>query len=141
MYENNYRCKHFVIEELISQDLYTKYGSEKCWEFLDPELLKMIDIIKERFPDGTCSINTWKWNGDRKWSGIRTSKSSYFSVGSMHSWGKAVDMVFSKYTADEVREDIIANPDIYYAIKGLELGISWVHIDTRNRETIKSFYP
>ena len=134
-----YTSRHFLIEELVPKELYQKYGATKCWEFLDPELLKMIDIIKERFPKGTVSINTWKWNGDRNWSGIRTPDSSYYSQGSMHSWGKAVDMIFSAYTADEVRKDILDNPDIYYAIKGLELDISWVHLDTRNRETLLSF--
>lgn len=136
-----YRSKHFIIEELVPKVLFDKYGAEKCWEFLDPELLRMIDIIKERFPNGTCSINTWKWNGNRNWSSIRTPDSSYYSIGSMHSWGKAVDMIFSDYTADEVRADIIANPTVYDAIKGLELGISWVHIDTRNREELLTFYP
>ncbi len=136
----SHKSKRFIIEELVPKGLHQKYG-EKCWEFLDPNLLEMIDVIKERFPKGTCSINTWKWNGNRHWSGIRTSDSKYYSQGSMHTWGKAVDMIFSAYRSDEVREDILKNPNIYKHIKGLELGISWVHIDTRNRETLKTFYP
>ena len=136
-----YKSKHFSIEELVPKSIYIKYGGSKCWEFLDPQLIKMIDVIKDRFPNGTCSINTWKWNGNRNWSGIRIPNTPYYSEGSMHSWGKAVDMVFSKYTADEVREDILSNANIYPFIKGLELGISWVHIDTRTRDDLLAFYP
>ena len=135
------KSKHFAIEELVPEGLYKKYGGDKCWEFLDPELLTMIDILKERFPVGTCTINNWKWGGDRNWSGVRTSDSSYYSQGSMHSWGKAVDMVFSAYSSDEVRQDILNNPTVYHNIKGLELDISWVHIDTRNRDTLLAFKP
>lgn len=132
------KSKHFRLEELVPKELFKKYG-EKCWDFLDPRLLESIDIIKERFPEGTITINNWVWNGDRNWSGIRTSDSPYYSQSSMHSWGKAVDMIFSKYDPDEVRKDIIDNPDIYPHIKGLELDISWVHIDVRNRTELLKF--
>jgi len=136
-----YKSKHFAIEELVPEHIFKKYGPSKCWEFIDPELMKMADIIKERFPDGTMSINTYKWGGNRNFSGLRTSDSKYYSIGSMHSFGRAIDCIFSKYTADEVREDIINNPEIYYAIKGLEKNISWVHFDTRPRNNLLVFTP
>jgi len=137
------KSKHFILQEFVPKELYEKY-KDKCWEFLDPDLIKVVDIIKEEFPEGTCTINNWKWGGDRNWSGIRTPNSPYYSYSSMHSWGKAVDMVFSKYSADEVRRFIIDNPKNYKefeCIKGIETDISWVHIDTRNRETRITFKP
>lgn len=132
------KSKYFKIEELVPEELYKRYG-DKCWDFLDPRLLESIDVIKERFPKGVIIINDWLWNKNRNWSGIRTSDSPYYSPGSMHSWGKAVDMIFSKYDPEEVRRDIINNPDIYPYIKGLELDISWVHIDTRNQKELLTF--
>ena len=132
------KSKHFRLEELVPKELFNKYG-EKCWDFLDPRLLESIDTVKERFPEGTITINNWLWNGNRNWSGIRTPNSSYYSQSSMHSWGKAVDMIFSKYSPDEVRQDIIDNPDIYPHIKGLELDITWVHLDVRNRKELLKF--
>lgn len=132
------KSKYFRLEELVPESLFKKYG-EKCWDFLDPRLLESIDTIKERFPKGTITINNWLWNGNRNWSGIRTEDSPYYSFSSMHSWGKAVDMIFKSYTPDEVRQDIIDNPELYPHIKGLEMNISWVHIDVRSRTELLKF--
>ncbi len=132
------KSRHFKIEELVPREMFKKYG-DKCWDFLDPQLIESIDTIKDRFSAGTATINNWLWNGNRNWSGIRTPDSSYYSPSSMHSWGRAVDIVFSKYSPDEVRQDIINNPDIYPYIKGLELDITWVHLDTRSRESLLTF--
>lgn len=132
--------KHFKIQELVPEVIYKKRG-DRAWELLNPQLLETIDTIKERFPDGSMSINTWLWNGNRHWSGLRTPDSPYYSNTSQHSYGNAIDAVFSKYTAEEVRQDIIDNPDIYPHVKGIETDISWLHIDVRNRETVALFRP
>ena len=132
------KSKYFKIQELVPKEMYERY-KDKCWDFLDPRLIESIDIIKERFNKGTIQINNWLWNGNRNWSGIRTPDSPYYSPSSMHSWGRAVDMIFSDYDPNEVRQDIIDNPEIYAHIKGLELDISWVHIDTRSRKDLLTF--
>jgi hypothetical protein len=56
----------------------------------------------------------------------------------MHSVGKAVDMVFTKYTTEEVREYILTHQDEFPYIGGLELA-EWLHIDTRSRRDGKIF--
>lgn len=132
--------KHFKIYELVDKDTYTSRG-EKAWELISPELIETIDTIKERFPKGSMTINNWKWNGDRNWSGLRNPSSPWFSKYSQHSLGCAIDAIFSEYSADEVRKDIIDNPDIYPHVKGIETDISWLHVDTRNRDTVAIFKP
>ena len=114
---------------------------EKAWRYVPDDLIKAIDTLKERFPNGTISINNYVWGGSREWSGLRTSESPYYSATSMHSFMMAVDMLFSAYEAADVRADIMKNPSSYPTIKGLELNISWVHIDIRNEENLITFTP
>jgi len=134
------QSKYFKIQELVSEAIYNKRG-EKAWELLNPKILKTIDTIKERFPLGTMTINNWKWGGTRDESGLRTAESSYYSPTSQHSLGNAIDAVFSKYTAEEVRQDIINNPSSYPYVKGIETDISWLHVDCRNRDSVAIFKP
>ncbi len=128
----------FRLEELIDKGTFDTIGG-KAWELLDPRLLASIDQIKERFPEGSMTINNWLWNGNRNWSGLRVSGSKYYRPWSMHSWGKAIDAVFSAYDVDAVREYILANPEEFPHIRGVELGTSWLHIDVRNREDVITF--
>jgi len=135
---STYKSKYFKIEELVPKELYDKYSEGELWSMLDSSLLKDLDKLKEVFNKGTMTINNWKWGGKRNWSGIRTEGSPYYSAGSMHSFGKAFDIIFSDYEAERVRGYIKEHRDMFKAIKGLERNkngkpISWVHIDTKDR--------
>jgi len=132
------KSKYFKVHELVPKHLYEKYG-EKAWKFIDNRLIAEIDKLKEHFNLGTATINNYYWNGDRHWSGLRTPESPYYSETSQHSFGRAVDMVFSDYTAEEVRNYIVNNSYEFPYIKGLELGVSWVHLDVRNEDHLITF--
>jgi len=134
------KSKYFKIYELVPEHIYNKFG-ENAWRFIDEKLIITIDALKENFPNGTITINNWKWGGDRNWSGLRTPESPYYSQTSIHSLGKAVDMIFSDYSSDEVRTYIKNNLDVFYLIRGIEENISWVHIDFRNEDSIQFFTP
>ena len=58
---------------------------------------------------------------------------------SQHKLGNAGDGKFQDYSAEEVREDILAHPEKYPEITALELGVDWLHIDVRNCERIFTF--
>lgn len=135
------KSKYFKAYELVSREDYKKMSDAKVWEIFDPNLIEAIDIIKEQFPHGTMTINNWFWGGNREWSGLRTPESKYYSLKSMHSYGKAIDAVFSQYAADEVRSFIISNPQLFPHIKGIETDITWLHIDVRNRDEVLLFKP
>lgn len=132
------KSKYFAIEELVPKAIFTKRG-EKAWELIDDRLITTLDFIKERFPRGTVTINNWKWGGDREWSGLRVPASPYYSETSQHAYGRAIDAVFSHYTAEQIRQDILKNPALYPYIRGVELGVSWLHVDTRNVDAVLSF--
>ena len=132
------KSKYFEIHELVPRKMYDRYG-EKAWRYVDARLIESIDKLKEHFNLGTISINNYYWHGTRQWSGIRTPESPNYSYGSQHSFANAFDMVFSDYSAEEVRHYIMNNRDKFPYINGLELNISWVHIDIRNEDELVTF--
>ena len=135
-----YTCKHFIIEELVSEGTFTKRGN-KSWQLLDERLLITLDRLRERY--GSMTVNNWKWGQDRSWSGLRTVDSPWFSTYSQHSFGRAADCLFKETTAEAVRQDILADPDgpTFKLIGSIELGVSWLHFDVRNCDRIFAFKP
>ena len=127
----------FKIEELVPLRLIDLIHKDLLWKLVDDDIIIAIDKIKEVFPKGSMSINTYKWAGDRTQSCVRTKNSKYYSSTSQHSLGKAVDCIFSAYTTDEVRDYILNSPDEFPTIGGVELGTSWLHIDVRPRRNGK----
>lgn len=134
------KSKYFKIEELVPKEVFKARG-DKAWELLDPSMISLLDKIKEQFPKGTMTVNNWLWGGDRNWSGLRTPDSPYYSKYSQHSFGRAFDAVFSAYSAKEVREYVLSNLDQFPELRGIEMGIEWLHCDVRNSEELKKFYP
>ena len=86
-----YICKHFKIQELVPPEVF-KIRGEKAWELLDERALITLDAIRNRY--GTTIVNDYDNGGKRKWSGLRTSESPYFSPYSQHTFGRAFDCVF-----------------------------------------------
>lgn len=134
------QSKYFKIHELVPKHIYYKFG-DNAWRFIDEKLIETIDTLKEHFSSGTITINNYSWGGDREWSGLRTPESIFYSETSMHSFGKAVDMVFSDYSSDEVRLYIKKNKIYFPHVKGIEEDITWVHLDVRNEEYLTLFSP
>lgn len=129
-----YKCKNFKIYELVSPKIYNKYG-DRAWQFFDVNLLKAIDECSDAF--GTLIVNDWKWNNSKNnftESGLRSFTFGSIESMSLHKLGKAVDLKSAKYTAEEMRQYIFDNPEKFKHIKAIELGVSWLHIDVRNRE-------
>ena len=132
------RSKYFAVHELVPRKMYEKYG-KNSWRYVDVRLIESIDKLKEIFNLGTMTINNYVWGGKREWSGIRTPESPYYRYGSQHSYANAIDAVFSDYSAEEVRNYIINNQQEFPYIKGMELGVKWLHIDLRNEDEIVLF--
>lgn len=131
-----YKCKHFKIQELVPPKVY-KVRGEKAWELLDERGLVTLDALRDHY--GTCIVNNWANGGKRKWSGLRTHESSYYSPYSQHSFGRAFDCIFPNTTAENIRKEILADRTLFPFISGLELGTSWLHFDCRNTDKIKVF--
>ena len=155
-----YQCKHFDIRELVSPEAYHDRGS-RCWELLDDRMLRELDRIRDSF--GPMVVNTWHSDnlkrayGLRQWSGLRTmgywvkeamcsserldAVAKYKRYYSQHKYGRAFDCLFKDHSAQDVRESLKATPEVYKGVKAMEEGVSWLHIDSRNVEQYKLFYP
>lgn len=134
-----YVCKHFRIHELVPKTIYDQWGS-RAWEFLDSRLLLTLDSLRDYF--GPITVNDYMYGGKREWSGLRTIESPYFSATSQHSFGRAADMLIKGWQAEAAREEILRHRDKKFPyINGMELNVSWVHIDIRNHQPIKLFKP
>ncbi len=124
-----YKCKYFKIYELVPPGIY-KLRGEKAWQLLDERALIMQDKLRERH--GPATINDWFWGGNFKYSGYRPPSCKIGSKLSQHRFGRGFDPKFKNTDAETVRKDILENPQVYPYITSIELGIKWVHNDTRN---------
>ena len=128
-----YRCLHFRIEELVSKSLHEGRG-DLAWELFDIATLRVIDELWEHF-GVPVTINNWLWGADLENCGYRPA--SYYTRPSLsqHQFGKAFDLHFKGLDAEDVRREIIYRRKFsnkFLSIGGLETGVSWVHMDTRN---------
>jgi len=136
-----YRCKHFLIQELVSEAVFNKYGSF-AWNFFDPRLLETMDFICELFGSSAkITINNWLTEKNPKYifdeRGLRentcpmmrdkTKKGLIYLSG--HPLGKAFDFDVEGYSAEETRQVIIKSKHkLPYPIR-LEKDVTWVHLD------------
>lgn len=133
-----YESKYFESHELLPKELYYAHGDNALVLF-DENLLITADAIKETFPRGAIYVNNYYWHKGREWSGFRTPNSPYYNARSQHSIGKALDMIFTFYNAYTVRRYILDNKEMFPFIRGVELGVNWLHFDTRNIEKLITF--
>lgn len=103
-----YTCKHLAIHEVVPRNVFHRHG-EKAWELLDQRFLITLDRLRERY--GSMTVNNWYWGKEREWSGLRTKDSPYYGDYSQHTFGRAADCLFKNDTAEQVRQDMLANPD------------------------------
>ncbi len=138
---NVYVPKHFRVEELVSRKTFETLGAARILRYFDSRILEMADKLAAHFcydadgkKIGSATINNWVFGGKRQYSGLRLPGEPEFKQWSDHSFGRALDIVFSTATADEVRDHIEANPQLYPYITFIEEGarITWLHISCAN---------
>lgn len=119
----------FSYDDMMQKEKHLQQG----WALLDTKLLETIDVIRDII--GLPLIcNTWFQNGNRKYSGYRTVGCTIGALKSQHKEGKAVDLICSKMSAEDMRQKIIANQDrLPYPIR-IEDGVSWLHIDIKDMD-------
>jgi len=133
----SYKCKHFVLQELVPKHIYEERG-ESAWELLDERMLKAIDSLRDLY--GVMIINDWHKGGKYQWRGLRTTDSPEYSPTSQHSFGRGFDLHPKDIDVVKIRQDIMAGKHKELkAITGLELRVSWLHVDCRNFTGLKTF--
>lgn len=135
------KSKYFRIEELVSKEVYKKYG-QKAWEFIKPEIILFLDEIR-MFYGKPIIVNNWLYGGELKQRGLRAnkddivaSKQDYYV--SQHCLGGAVDFNVQGVSSEEVAKHIIDNQEHYRAfisrIENPKQTPTWTHVDCANTE-------
>jgi hypothetical protein len=135
-----YEPIYFNLEEIACPHIYHHFGNV-AWQFFDSRLLITIDKIRERIGKPVF-INNWQEHGQFDERGFRCLQCELVKTAikenrlyvSPHMTGQAVDFDVQGLVAEEVRQWIIKNANLWpYPIR-LEAGVSWVHLDTRDAE-------
>lgn len=140
-----YKCKHFVIKELVAPELLRTIPEKTLWTLFDERLLKCADLIREVY--GPCTVNASGLTD----CGLRDPQSKTGAKYSMHKIGRALDLhirsIELQYAGNKsaklaqynrVREQLLA--DDRFKVLNFEDNITWLHIDTGNREK-RTFNP
>jgi hypothetical protein len=133
--------KNFNLKEFVSPIMYDRYGEKALW-FIDPRIIESAQSLRDNL-GLSLTINNWAYGGDRYMSGLRTSDMEIYRPFSQHSFGRAVDIISTEITGEEMRQHILSNQELYPHITTLEGDTSWLHMDCRNRteEGIQVFLP
>jgi hypothetical protein len=143
-----YYPNHFNIWELVPPSLGKMVESRGVYQtfniLFDERLLRTMDMLRNEF--GTMQVNTWKNGGVFEYRGFRPSGCDIGARLSQHRFGRAVDMIPLDSDVEHIREEILNRPNSvsYQYIGGLELDVSWLHIDVRGRlyaDKIATFTP
>lgn len=132
------KSKYFLLQELIPESTYNTQ-KDKAWDLLSPELIELIDGIKELFPDYKLVINTWHdkelviTKGIFRFRGYRYSGLVIGNLRGGHYKGKAIDFDAydkkgRKIDSGIIRKIILLNKGKLKHLRGLEVA-EWVHVD------------
>lgn len=128
--------KYFKVQELVSKAVYDKWG-EKAWNFLDEKLLETLLVLRRDILKVPLVCNDWVYGGSSSQRGLRENICSIVKEKtdkgvlylSQHNFGKAVDLVSSKMSAEDMRKTIKANEKkLPYNVR-VEDAVSWLHVD------------
>jgi hypothetical protein len=123
--------KFFGVKGLVSEKVYKDRG-ERSISLIDARIVITADRLRKRF--GPAVVNNWSWGGAINGAGLRMQYDNDYRPYSQHSFGRALDLHFSNHEAEEVIKHILDNQEAteYEFITGIELDVSWLHIDCRN---------
>jgi hypothetical protein len=129
---------YFIVQEFIPPEIYNQMG-ESSIQLIDERIVETANALREYF--GKMFINTWAFNGERRYSGLRPMNlrsdpitGTKFARKSQHYFGNAIDFYFEEIPCDEAREEIINSRHLFPHIHRLEEGTeTWIHADCKGQ--------
>jgi len=139
-----YKPDHFELYELVPEEIYRRVSHDKLWQCFDPKLLWTQEQLRLKYGKMVC--NTWWWGGGNQYRGYRTPYCEIGAEWSLHKFFRALDSVPTDYSVEKIRQDIMEAKEkkdqgIYQYITCIEVGVSWLHFDTRNYDGLLLVYP
>lgn len=139
-----YKCKYFGIKELVSKQVYKKFG-ETAWMFFDPNVKEDLDTIREANGAGII-INNWATGGTLSQCGFRCnldplviSKTGLYC--SSHMMGKGFDLHDSlgrNSRLHNIVTELIKQKKVkaFRRVEALNSTPGWVHVDSFDSDQI-----
>lgn len=132
-----YKCKHFMIRELVSPKVYEKFG-DFAWSFFDEDIVKDLDFVRGQWGSGII-INDYAFGGQYKESGLRCNVDSIVVTKvvpylSGHVLAKGFDLKpknkdiegFYNFLWDLMKTGKLKK---FRRLENIKYTPSWVHID------------
>lgn len=131
----------FRLEEVVCPHVFNKFGYF-AWSFFDDRSLRTMNMIRQKVGK-TITINTWIYGGEFSQRGLRCIQCSLVKTAtnegrvycSPHIRGCAFDFDIKGLTAEESRQWIIKNKELWPWPIRLEKDVNWVHLDTAPVQT------
>lgn len=138
------KCRYFDIKELVSKQVYKKFG-EQAWMFFGPDEKDDLDTIREANGAGII-INNWATGGTLSQCGFRCnldplviSKTNIYC--SSHMMGKGFDLHDSlgrNSRLYSIVEELIKHKKLkaFRRLESLNSTPGWVHVDSFDSDQI-----
>ena len=127
----DYISKYFKPYELVPKATYKLLKNKPwiIWQLFDPRALYVADALRRKY--GALVCNTWYWGGKHQYRGWRPARCKVGATYSQHRFGRALDLVPRRTTAEAIRRDIKKGNNFQY-ITCIEDMTWWLHFDVRN---------
>ena len=132
-----YKCQKFTIKELVSKQVYQKFG-ERAWMFFDEQLLRDLDTIR-LYHGLPIIINNWATGGSFSQCGLRCNKDPLVANAkgiycSAHVLARAFDLHSSNIKKLYKDVETLFYQGKLKAIRRMESAVStkygWCHVDS-----------
>ena len=135
-----YIPKNFSLKEFLPKDfyeeMYPKYGN-RLWLIFDRVGLQTVQQLRDTYGKMLC--NDWPYGGKNQYRGYRPPSCKIGAPLSQHRFGRAWDLIPLETPLETIRQHILEGR--WPTIRGLELNVSWLHIDFRNSDKLVTFTP
>lgn len=126
---------YFKVPELFPPEVIDDFRKDdiSIWGLMDENLLMLLDELRRSY--GKMIINT----SDFHYRGFRPASCNVGAKYSQHRFGRAADIIFTKYKTSLIIRQVLANPHYFEKIKAIEKDVEWFHVDVRNCTPILMF--
>ncbi|MFQ3202102.1 MAG: hypothetical protein ACI87I_000398 [Pseudoalteromonas tetraodonis] len=121
----------FIFQELVPKATFELFNDTPLFliHLFDDRALRMLQKLRDKF--GPCTVNNWFFDGANQYRGYRPLDCTIGAKRSQHKLGKAFDCSFKNFTAQQVRDYVLAHPQEFPYITAIEGQVSWFHFDVR----------
>lgn len=143
--------EHFWLHEFFSKDMCMTNSVIYLQMLIDPRIIRIMEKIRTDF-DRSVYVNGWYYGLAMEYRGFREPSSPYYSPGSAHSFGQAVDYHITGIGPKEMRQYLLDNEKDFMLLGLTRIenpdhtttsGTGWTHIDVKHtgKDHIHTFNP